>query len=235
MNHFTTPNPSHPQVQPAELDFNCAIRKFAPRSRERLPESFQPSADSVIIGKGKMPLRASGNKRLRVLIDSQLENYAKANLRREKTYIVTNILHTMQERCPVGAFVKFDGEKWWEVSDRVSRDKIASMFRDSLSAKYKSSNKNKVARRRAQRAEKRKARKKTEIPAISIPQPVSSTTCPTVTSSASAHLNNALPEPQLLPHASLMVLEDLDLSCMIDSVDRNVFDCEPSSVGVALY
>merc|ERR1712100_302322 len=57
--------------------------------------------------------------------------------------------------CPVGAFVKFDGEQWWEVSDRVSREKIACMFRDSLSGHYKSSNKNKVAKRRAQRALKR--------------------------------------------------------------------------------
>jgi len=144
-------------VQIAELDFDSAVRKFAPKSKQRLPASFRPLPDSVIIGKGKMPAQASGNNRLRELVKCELQNYADANHKREKSFIVTNILHKIQNLCPVGAFVRFDGESWWEVSDRISRDKIACMFRDSLSSQYKSSNKNKVAKRRVQRALKRTA------------------------------------------------------------------------------
>jgi hypothetical protein len=207
---------SQPCVQPVELDFDCAIRKFAPKSKQRLSASFQPLSDSVIIGKGKMPAQASGNKRLRVLVNLQIENYGNAKFKREKTYIVTNILHTIQELCTVGAFVKFDGERWWEVSDRISREKIACMFRDSLSGQYKSSNKNKVAKRRAKRAMQRSAvlameqMKETQM----IPPPiVSSYSFPPKSTTEAA-----------LPRASLLVLEGLDLGCLLDSVDRNVFD-----------
>ncbi|KAL3927680.1 MAG: hypothetical protein SGBAC_012982 [Bacillariaceae sp.] len=155
MNSTSSTN-SSPQV--TDLNFNnIAVRKFASKSKQCLPASFQPLADSVIIGKGKMPAQASGNKRLRELVDMQLQNYANAKYKRDKTFIVTNILHKIQDLCPVGAFVKFDDERWWEVSDRISREKIACMFRDSLSGQYKSSNKNKVAKRRAQRAMKRTA------------------------------------------------------------------------------
>jgi hypothetical protein len=208
---------SQPCVQPAELDFDCAIRKFAPKSKQRLSASFQPLADSVIIGKGKMPAQASGNKRLRVLVNLQIENYGNAKFKRDKTYIVTNIVHIIQELCPVGAFVKFDGERWWQVSDRISREKVACMFRDSLSGQYKSSNKNKVAKRRAKRAVQRSA-------VLAMEQKKENEMIPPLIVSSYSFLPKSTTEPALLPRCSLLVLEGLDLGCLLDSVDRNVFD-----------
>ena len=41
-----------------------------------------------------------------------------------------------------------DIDRYWEVTDSTARDKVASLLRDLLSDKYKSSTKNKVARRR---------------------------------------------------------------------------------------
>jgi hypothetical protein len=207
---------SQPSVQPVELDFDCAIRKFAPKSKQRLSASFQPLADSVIIGKGKMPAQASGNKRLRVLVNLQIENYGNAKFKRDKSFIVTNILHTIQELCPVGAFAKFDGERWWEVSDRISREKIACMFRDSLSGQYKSSNKNKVAKRRAKRAMQRSA-------VLTVEQTKENQMIPPPIVSSYSFPPKSTTEPAL-PRESILVLEGLELGCLLDSVDRNVFD-----------
>ena len=44
-----------------------------------------------------------------------------------------------------------ENDRYWEIEDSVARDKVAAVFRDLLSHKYKSSSKNKVkARRRKQ-------------------------------------------------------------------------------------
>ncbi|CAJ1959225.1 unnamed protein product [Cylindrotheca closterium] len=223
-------------IQAVDLNFDSAVSKFAPKSKQCLPESFQPLADSVIIGKGKMPAQASGNRRLRELVDVHLQNYANAKYKRDKTFIVTNILQSIQDLCPVGAFVKFDGERWWEVSDRISREKIACMFRDSLSGQYKSSNKNKVAKRRAQRAKKRHAaismqKVETQQPPCyqeSLPK------TPAAQSLEPQAFANNLAEPPKMTVApfkrvskerdSILVLEGLDFNGLLD-VDRNVFDC----------
>eukprot|EP00526_Cylindrotheca_closterium_P015232 CAMPEP_0113635032 /NCGR_PEP_ID=MMETSP0017_2-20120614/18251_1 /TAXON_ID=2856 /ORGANISM="Cylindrotheca closterium" /LENGTH=252 /DNA_ID=CAMNT_0000545775 /DNA_START=40 /DNA_END=794 /DNA_ORIENTATION=- /assembly_acc=CAM_ASM_000147 len=228
-------------VKAIDLNFDNAIRKFAPKSKQCLPESFQPLEDSVIIGKGKMPAQATGNKRLRELVDVQLQNYANAKYKRDKTFIVTNILHTIQDLCPSGAFVKFDGERWWEVSDRISREKIACMFRDSLSGQYKSSNKNKVAKRRAQRAMKRTAalqQQRAEIQhqhhqghvqqqknhQIQMPLPVQSLE-PQVSFNLTQPVSTPVFKPVNRKRDSILVLEGLDFMGGLLDIDRNVFDC----------
>jgi len=237
-------------IPPIDLNFESAVRKFAPKKKECLPESFQPLEDSVIIGKGKMPAQATGNKRLRELVDVQIENYANAKFKRDKTFIVTNILHTIQDLCPEGAFVKFDGERWWEVSDRISREKIACMFRDSLSGQYKSSNKNKVAKRRAQRAMKRTAalQKQRELQEQhhqqQQQQQQQQTQKLSMQMESSIEPNNVLfnlnHQPQMtFNHGSfissrpvnngrdsILVLEGLDLMGGLLDIDRNVFDCD---------
>lgn len=237
MNRTTTTNS---YIQAIDLDFDSAVSKFAPKSKQCLPESFQPLADSVIIGKGKMPANATGNKRLRELVDLQLPNYASAKYKRDKTFIVTNILNAIQDLCPVGAFVKFDGERWWEVSDRISREKIACMFRDSLAGQYKSSNKNKVAKRRAQRAIKRTAAlKKQKVPQDKeqqhhhqeqLPLPVKSLEPNTVLMPQMTALSNIqcsfTSSSNRKGRDSILVLDGLDLMGGLLDIDRNVFDCD---------
>lgn len=123
------------------------------KRKRMLSENFKPLPDTVIIGKGHLPAKASGNKRLRALVEGLVDGYSNAKYRRDKTGIVLKILHSVQEACPEGAFVKkFDGQRWWEVSDSKAREKIASSFRDCLHDQYKSSTKNKMAKRRLLKA-----------------------------------------------------------------------------------
>jgi hypothetical protein len=118
-----------------------------------LPPTFKPLPYSVVIGRGKEPANATGNRRLTIFVKLQLQNYTKAKSRQEKSVIVSNVLETVQEACPGGAFVKFDGRNWWEVDDNTAREKIGSMFRDCLHSRYKSSTKAKMAKRRAKRGQ----------------------------------------------------------------------------------
>jgi hypothetical protein len=118
-------------------------------SKTRLPETFRPLPYSVVMGRGSEPARATGNRRLRILVVIEIENYVKAKSQKEKSFVVARIFQNIQEACPEGAFIKFDGKNWWEVEDNKAREKIGFMFRDCLSDQYRSSTKNKVAKRRA--------------------------------------------------------------------------------------
>eukprot|EP00980_Cylindrotheca_fusiformis_P014355 scaffold3827_cov179-Cylindrotheca_fusiformis.AAC.19 len=134
----------HPKSKPTA--------QLALRDRTILPKSFQPLKYSVIIGKGKMPAQASGNRYLRALVGVHTHDYASAKLKREKSSIVSAVVQHVKEECREGAFVRFDGERWWKVADGVAREKVACLFRDTLSGLYKSSNKNKAQRRREKKA-----------------------------------------------------------------------------------
>eukprot|EP00980_Cylindrotheca_fusiformis_P016012 scaffold4705_cov108-Cylindrotheca_fusiformis.AAC.6 len=156
-------NSAKSPMEHQSLPYASSARRTA-RYKRILPQSFTPLASSVIIGKGKMPAQASGNHRLRYLVDMLVADYANARFKSEKTFIVTRVMQAVQSVCPGGGgFVKYHSDRWWEVPDSVAREKIACMFRDSLSGMYKSSNKNKVERRRAKKALKVKAQEnKTE-------------------------------------------------------------------------
>jgi hypothetical protein len=124
----------------------------------QLPASFKPHPYTVVIGRGKERVMAVvGNRRLRILVEMQLENYIQAKSRQHKSIIVASILDSVQHACrPEGAFVRFDGRYWWELEDSTAREKIGSVFRDRLvGSHYKSSTKAKMAKRRAKRAQKR--------------------------------------------------------------------------------
>lgn len=128
---------------------------------QRLPSSFQPHNYTVIIGKGKLPQQASGNRRLKVIVQSHMSRYADCNAinaKVSKSKLVSQVFNIIREAChphPEAAFVKFDGQHWWQATDKTARDKIAATFRDCLHSQYKSSTKNKVAKRRARRAEEK--------------------------------------------------------------------------------
>jgi hypothetical protein len=156
-----------------------------------------------------MPAQATGNRRLRILVDMQIQNYASAHFKRDKTVIVTTVLHAVKAACPVGAFVRFDGERWWEVPDSTSREKIACMLRDSLSDIYRSSNKNKVERRRAKKALQRSNHE------TQLENKVAATE---KKHSFAAPLNMTLEQIQPI------VFDGFDLLNMYESVDETIFD-----------
>jgi hypothetical protein len=140
-------NNSTESSQPAMTIWTPRVRDH----RSALPEDFVPQPYSVHIGRGKICAEATGNRRLRVIASSFLEEYKAASTKIEKSVIVSKIVDVIQDACPVGAFVKYQDGRWWEVGDFTAREKVGSMLRDYLSDKYRSSSKAKLARRKKAR------------------------------------------------------------------------------------
>ena len=141
------------QASLIETPYVCQNLPSYRAKKTMLPSSFQPKPYSVIMGRGKEASNAVGNRRLRVLVETQLDKYLKAKSRKEKSFVVAHVLETVQQACPEGAFIKHDGKNWWEVDDNTAREKIGAMFRDRLHNHYKSSTKAKLARRRASKVQ----------------------------------------------------------------------------------
>mmetsp|Transcript_20736 Transcript_20736/g.37390 ORF Transcript_20736/g.37390 Transcript_20736/m.37390 type:complete len:433 (+) Transcript_20736:104-1402(+) len=118
------------------------------KEKIRLPDDFSPSAYSVLIGRGKVNTEATGNKRLKVIVSTFLDEYSKAPNRISRSIIVSKIVDMIHEACPVGSFVKHEDGAWWQVSDHMARERVGSMLRDALHEQYKSSSRSKLARRR---------------------------------------------------------------------------------------
>ncbi|CAB9508290.1 Nitrilase family, member 2 [Seminavis robusta] len=106
------------------------------RGMQLLPEDFVPAGYSVICGRGRGNYNATGNRRLRVIVGSFLQQYIDAeNSPHDRTRIVDRVVRIIQEACPVGGFVRFDKGRYYELSDRASREKCGAMFRDCIQAK----------------------------------------------------------------------------------------------------
>lgn len=123
-----------------------------------------PTASTVVIGKGSVPKKAPGNRKLRALVQSKVNEYVNARSKMVKSSIVTDIYFFIEESCLKEGnsppFVRYDKDGYARSSESIAREKITSTFRDCLHDKYKSSSKNKVAKRRLQN--KRKAEQKRE-------------------------------------------------------------------------
>jgi hypothetical protein len=113
-----------------------------------LSTDFEPSPHSVIIGRAKECKQHIGNVRLRILCSSFLPKYSNAINRSIKSKVVSEVVSTIRDACPVGAFVKRAGNSWKEVNESTAREKVGYVFRDLLSDRYQSSSKSKAAKRR---------------------------------------------------------------------------------------
>jgi hypothetical protein len=124
-----------------DLDFvDERVRSHAPiDNMTPMPEGWQPDNWSVICGRGKECFEHYGNKRFRILVDMDLENYARAKSKLDKSLIVMKILDTVRDASNQGGFVKQHSEtqRWFEVGDEVAREKIGQQFRIALAAKKK--------------------------------------------------------------------------------------------------
>jgi hypothetical protein len=119
--------------------------------KTRMPIKYTPDENAVICGRGKVCTSNPGNQKLRALIEEHLDAYGKANNKVEKTEIVSTIMDSIKGGCPdEPAFVKKEGDTWWEVDDAFAREKVGCIFRDALYTKYRSSTKAKLARRKQQ-------------------------------------------------------------------------------------
>ena len=118
-----------------------------------LPQDFEPSPYSVIVGKGRVAKNAIGNQRLKVLASSYLPKYASASERETKTEIVSTLVSTIHTACPIGGFIRLGKEdgRWYTVSESVAREKVGYTFRELLGDKYRSSSRAKAAMRSQER------------------------------------------------------------------------------------
>jgi hypothetical protein len=121
-----------------------------------LPPGFLPAPYTVVIGKRKFHSGFIGLQRLRILATTVLPKYAEAKSKKEKSEVISGIVKTIRDACPVGAFVKFQDGRFWDVDDYAAREKVGYVLRDLLHSKYRSSSKSKSAIRH-QKTEKEKA------------------------------------------------------------------------------
>jgi len=114
-----------------------------------LSPNFEPGPFDVICGRGNISRNHTGNKKFRKMIARFLPPYAAAVTKSEKSSVVSHIVDAIRDKTKNdGGFVKKKEEKWYEVGDRLAREKVGQGFRESLHTKYKSSNESKKRRRK---------------------------------------------------------------------------------------
>jgi hypothetical protein len=120
--------------------------------RSQLGVDFQPSDLSVICGRGRYR-NHSGNHRFRLLASTFVGKYSRADSKTTKAALVFNIVTMIRQAG--GHFCKHEKGAWFEVGDRIAREKVSAFFRDMLHTQYRSSSKAKVNLRRARNQKKR--------------------------------------------------------------------------------
>ena len=130
-----------------------------PKEKQLLPSTFTPSESTVLIGKGRTPREAPGNKKLQALVSAQVYVYSQCQERKVRAGIIKGIMGEIAKTCSDddAPFAKFYGGRWWRVDETTIRENISATFRNKLSDKYKSSTKHKSAKRRNLKAIKRAA------------------------------------------------------------------------------
>ena len=135
-----------------------ARRKISPgRSLKKgmtlLPADFEVSKYSVLCGRGKGCYNACGNRRLRVIVSTFLQQYIDAqNSPHDKSRIIEKVVKMVKEACPVGAFINYENGAYYELSHKGSKEKVAALFRDHLISTYKEKDtKSKQAKQQKQR------------------------------------------------------------------------------------
>lgn len=119
-----------------------------------LPDGFVPGEMDVIVGRGKVCYKHSGNQKLTRMVQAVLGTYSSSEAtKKSKSDLIKGIMVQIREGSPDGGFVKFDNDagQWFEVGDRIAREKVSQTFRDALNDRYKSSTTSKTLKRRQER------------------------------------------------------------------------------------
>lgn len=127
MHHATT----HPQAAMSHAMSTKGkphVPKCIDKTKTLLPLDFEPSSYSIICGNKRKFFNSPGNSRLRVLVQSFIPQFGQADGKLEKGMIVSKVMNIVKEACPVGAFVAFEKGRWWQVSERTSREKVGSLL-----------------------------------------------------------------------------------------------------------
>jgi hypothetical protein len=126
-----------------------------------LPSSFVPGPHHVICARGKSYWDHEGNKSYRAMIAASARKYAKSCSKLDKSIIVSEIIHALQQKASAAAsatavtasdhdgcccFVKQQqqqqhgkGISWVQCNDQFAREKVSQSLRDALHGQYRSS------------------------------------------------------------------------------------------------
>jgi hypothetical protein len=115
----------------------------------QLGVDYRPSDYSVLCSRGKDIVNHVGNRRFRVISSTYVEKYARAESKAAKSFIVSEIITEIRQAG--GNFCRQKRGRWFEVGDTDAREKVSALMRDLLHTQYRSSNKSKVATRRARK------------------------------------------------------------------------------------
>ena len=99
----------------------------------------------------------TGNLRLNGIVQSVLGVYSDPeSTKKSKSDLIKTIMQQVRDKSPEGGFVKFESDsgRWFEVGNRIAREKVSQTFRDALNDKYRSSTTSKTLKRRQERINK---------------------------------------------------------------------------------
>jgi hypothetical protein len=119
------------------------------KTEAQLSVDFQPSDYSVLCSRGKDSDNHIGNRRFRELTSTYVERYSQAVSKAAKSVIVSEIITAIHKAG--GSFCKHKRGAWFELGEHYAREKVSALFRDLLHTQYRSSNKSKIAIRRARK------------------------------------------------------------------------------------
>lgn len=98
-----------------------------------LPRSFTPSNWTVQCARGKEAFRSIGNRRLRVLVEANLQKYKSSN-KIQKSVIIAEIVETIrQAHGGKGAFIRLckNTLRYIDISDAEAREKVGQQLREA--------------------------------------------------------------------------------------------------------
>lgn len=109
-----------------------SIADLQPKHKDvLLPQDFEPTPHSVVVGRSKECKSAEGNQRLRTIVAKFMPEYSNAKNKAVKTEIVTSVVAKVKAECAVGAFVKRSTKhgRWYEVTEAgTSNHSIGRLF-----------------------------------------------------------------------------------------------------------
>jgi hypothetical protein len=147
-NNVFDQSPDHiPLEASSSRKYTSVLSAFGPKTeRSQLEVDFEPSDLSVICGRGKYSYNHTGNRCFRILASTFVDRYSRADSKAAKSALVFNIVTVIRQAG--GYFCKCEKGTWYEVGDRMAREKVSAYFRDMLHTQYRSSAKSKTTIRR---------------------------------------------------------------------------------------
>lgn len=89
-----------------------------------------PTDADIICGRGRGVWTHPGNLKFKLLIEHNLQAYAQAERRKEKSLIINHVLDTMM--LSGARFVKKERSVWYVIDEKEAREKTAHAMRDFL-------------------------------------------------------------------------------------------------------